>query len=142
MSLISLVYVSFAAHDMTDNELRELLEECRVANEPIHVTGMLLYRDGFFIQALEGEREAVEKLYESITRDPRHRNVTLIFKGDIHRRSFPNWTMGYHRIEQFDDSTLPGFTEFLDDRQDMSFFSAHPSRATHLLEVFKAQANY
>ena len=34
-----------------------------------------MYRDGFFIQALEGEEETVMSLYNKIKTDPRHRSV-------------------------------------------------------------------
>ncbi|NJO83577.1 MAG: BLUF domain-containing protein, partial [Blastochloris sp.] len=47
---------------MTDDQLREILVKARDKNRRLNVTGMLLYRDRFFIQALEGEQEVVEPL--------------------------------------------------------------------------------
>ncbi|MEM7363377.1 MAG: BLUF domain-containing protein, partial [Pseudomonadota bacterium] len=38
---------------------------------PAGVTGMLLYHEGSFLQALEGDRAVVEALYERIEEDPR-----------------------------------------------------------------------
>ena len=52
MSLYCLVYISLAIRKMSDAELSELLATCRKNNRKLEVTGLLLYRDGFFIQAL------------------------------------------------------------------------------------------
>ena len=41
---------------------------------------MLLYRDGFFIQALEGELDAIENLYAIIAKYERYKDVILVYK--------------------------------------------------------------
>ncbi|NJM34254.1 MAG: BLUF domain-containing protein, partial [Rhodomicrobium sp.] len=46
MSLITMVYVSAASENLTDEQLRELLAVCRRNNQRSHITGMLLYRNG------------------------------------------------------------------------------------------------
>ncbi|MFW5748702.1 MAG: BLUF domain-containing protein [Chloroflexota bacterium] len=137
MGLISLVYVSFAAHPMTDEELKGILKVARDNNEKLDVTGMLLYRDGFFIQALEGEESVVEPLYEKIAQDPDHRNVTLVYKNAIESRSFAGWSMGFNEIGHVSEEELPGFNNFLQDTLDMDYWAEQPSRATVLLETFK-----
>lgn len=137
MALISLVYVSFATEDMTDEELKDILEVSRENNKSKDITGMLLYRDRFFIQALEGEEEEVMPLYEAIKDDPRHRNVLLVYKNDIKSRTFSSWSMGFNKISDAQVEQMPGFTAFLSDPRDMSYFVEQPSRATTLLESFK-----
>jgi hypothetical protein len=139
MALISLVYVSVASHDMTDDDLKEILKEARDFNEPNNVTGMLLYRDGFFIQALEGEAEVVEPLYERIAEDPRHAKVLIVHKTEIDERSFSDWSMGFNKITDEAANQVEGFTSFLQNPGDMSFFTDHPSRATFLLDAFKSK---
>lgn len=142
MSLISLVYVSFESHPMSDQEIRDILVVSRENNRKLHITGMLLYRDGFFIQALEGDKEAVEELYDHIKADSRHENVTLVYKNDIQTRSFPRWSMGFNKIEQVDESQLPGFNNFLQEPEDMEYFTENPGRAANLLEAFKNQTYF
>lgn len=137
MALISLVYVSVAAQPMSDDQLQEILRESRDNNEPRSITGMLLYRDGFFIQALEGDEDAVIPLFESIRTDARHRNVLMVYKNRIESRTFSNWSMGFNKISDTQVEDLPGFTDFLTNPSDMSFFTDHPDRATGLLESFK-----
>ncbi|MDD1617775.1 MAG: hypothetical protein CG439_2841 [Methylococcaceae bacterium NSP1-2] len=75
MSLHCLVYVSIATRKMSDNDLQTLLEKARKKNEGSAITGMLLYRDGFFAQVLEGELKDIEDLFAIISRDERHRRL-------------------------------------------------------------------
>lgn len=137
MSLISLVYVSFASHLLEDDELKAILKTSRDNNPAKDVTGMLLYRDGFFIQALEGESDVVEPLYDKIKQDDRHKNVTLVYRTEIAKRTFPNWTMGFNRIEHIDLAKVEGYTPYLDKPFKPEAFVQNPSRATVLLQAFK-----
>ncbi|MCE7946275.1 MAG: BLUF domain-containing protein [Chloroflexi bacterium CFX4] len=136
MTLISLVYISFAKHPMSESELRALLEECRTNNEKLNVTGMLLYRNGFFIQALEGDEEVVEKLYAEILKDPRHQDILRVYKAPIMVRSFPNWTMGFNQISDQHRLDMEGYSDFL-ARPSAEYFAQQPSRAQILLESFR-----
>jgi hypothetical protein len=54
-----LVYVSAAVTWFSEAELRALLTGARFRNENADITGMLLYKDGNFMQALEGSEAAV-----------------------------------------------------------------------------------
>lgn len=138
MTLISLVYVSFARHPMSEDDLRALLEECRTNNEKLNVTGMLLYRNGFFIQALEGDEEVVEKLYAEILKDPRHQNVLRVYTASIKARSFPSWTMGFNYIGDQHHLDIEGYSDFL-VKPSAEYFTQQPSRAHMLLESFRNQ---
>jgi hypothetical protein len=137
MAIISLVYVSVSAHNLTDEELKEILEVSRQNNQALEITGMLLYRDGYFLQALEGEESTVMPLYERIRADDRHRRVLLIHKTTVQQRSFPDWSMGFNKISDEEAEALPGFTNFLQDPSDHTYFSQNPGRAVKLLESFK-----
>ena len=144
MSLITLVYVSFAEHTMTDSELRELLEESRQNNARLNITGMLLYRDGFFIQALEGEAEVVDELYANIAKDPRHTHVVTVYRNKITERSFGTWSMGFNilRDDALTEEQRDYFTDFLHDKKDMSRFVKNPGYASALLESFKERSYF
>ena len=65
-----LVYVSSATRPFSGEDLRVLLVTCRKDNTELGVKGMLLYKDGNFMQVLEGEEGAVRGLYERIAADP------------------------------------------------------------------------
>jgi hypothetical protein len=121
---------------MTDDDLRAILRKARDKNAGLGVTGMLLYRDGFFLQILEGEQAQVDELFAVIAADDRHRNVLKIEEHPISERTFGQWTMGFNPMDDLSAEDLEGFTDYL-ERQDASYFDDHPDRIYHLLERFK-----
>lgn len=96
--LITLVYISDAADDFTPARLVELLHESRTNNDRLGITGFLVYRDGTFIQILEGRRDDVRALYERISRDARHRGIRIVLEEEIDARRFEQWSMGHEPV--------------------------------------------
>jgi hypothetical protein len=137
MTLISLVYVSLAAHLMSEDELRELLRVSRDRNKQRNITGMLLYRDGFFIQVLEGKSDDVREVYNKICKDPRHKNIVKVYEQDISKRSFENWSMGFNHLRDLSPDEAEAFTEYLNEPDRTVFSSSQQERAKLLLERFK-----
>ena len=111
--LFHLVYVSSAARLMNDAELVELLRQCRDNNARRDVTGMLLYKDGNFIQALEGPERAVTELHARIARDPRHRQMITLLQEPTSERDFTGWSMGFRQLDALDGSDHEAFNTFL-----------------------------
>lgn len=141
MALIALTYVSAAQHMMTSPELLEILKVSKENNRPLNITGMLLYRDGYFIQVLEGEEAAVVELFEKISQDDRHHHVLEVSREVIDNRSFGDWSMGYTNLEELEDpKSIPGYVDFLNTPFSIEMFQKSPSRATRLLQLFKDQA--
>jgi len=83
---------------MGDDELLNLLQTARKKNFAHNVTGMLLYSEGTFIQALEGETEDLYKIYNAIQLDSRHRNIVLMITGMVEERIFPKWSMAFASV--------------------------------------------
>lgn len=111
--MIHLVYVSSATRHMSDTELENLLKECKENNKNRQVTGMLLYSDGNFIQALEGEKNTVENIYSSILNDERNKDNIIIEKDSILQRNFPNWSMGFQYLNNEHATIIDGYSDFL-----------------------------
>jgi hypothetical protein len=59
----------------------------------MNITGALVFGDDHFLQSLEGESEAVNRLYCKISRDTRHERVTLLSYEQISERAFTEWSM-------------------------------------------------
>jgi hypothetical protein len=142
MQLLSLVYSSTAVRDVDDAMLKEILNTAREKNSQSNITGMLLYRDGTFLQALEGEPDAVDALYARIARDSRHTNITVIHRGQIYARSFTQWAMGFNTISDEDLKRLPGYSNILGSAEDFAGLVARPGQASVLLEAFKDQSYF
>jgi len=107
--------------DFDRYELHKLLSQSRNKNQRLEITGMLLYANKKFIQALEGEKNQVLELYNVIMDDSRHFNVTTLMENEIDAREFPHWTMGYKNINSDVYKNIPGITLFLDDEAESPY---------------------
>jgi hypothetical protein len=134
---ISLVYVSTATIPFFRLDLRELLSKSRDHNVELGITGMLLFKDGNFLQVLEGEREKVRALYQKISGDPRHSKIATLFEGTSDRRDFPDWSMGFQDLGAPETMKIPGYSHFLNTSLTAADFSSDPGRAKTLLLLFK-----
>jgi len=92
-----LVYVSASAWAMSFDDLNAILDASRDNNRKLGVTGMLLHMDNGFLQVLEGPKEAVLEIYESIACDPRHTGVRILLERETDERLFEEWTMGFDK---------------------------------------------
>lgn len=91
-----------------------ILLKSRANNEKNGLVGVLYFGDNNFFQCLEGEQSAVEKLYEKLLLDPRHKDLQIIVKKPINTLSFSNWSMKYVPLESKMRSILTanGFKKF------------------------------
>ncbi|MDH3420512.1 MAG: BLUF domain-containing protein [Gammaproteobacteria bacterium] len=86
--LCHLIYVSTAVTPTDSEELAQLLRQSRARNKEPHITGMLLYKGGHFMQVLEGGRIAVQTVFASIRQDRRHENIDVLREEPIEQRAF------------------------------------------------------
>ena len=96
--LLSLVYVSRATSRLSRSDLLALRDQSNEANERAAITGLLLHREGRFLQDLEGAEERVLDLYARIRRDPRHSDVTLVWTQPVVDRRFDRWRMALAQL--------------------------------------------
>lgn len=99
MSVYSLVYSSAAelnADSAADRAMVDsILATARRRNAEIGVTGALLFTEGKFVQALEGDRDMVRATYDRIVGDPRHSGIEVLASQFGDRRRFKEWSMAY-----------------------------------------------
>lgn len=135
--MFSLVYVSSAIKPFTQPQLLQLLAQSRADNERCNVTGMLLYKNGNFMQVLEGEESDVRGVHKKISTDMRHRGLLVLLQRHQQARDFAAWSMGFRDLSSVASLSLPGYSEFMNlDLLDTHFFS-DPSNAQKLLLTFK-----
>ena len=137
MPLIHLIYVSSATHNFSKTELLALLEVSRRNNAPADITGLLLYRDGNFMQALEGEESTVTDTHARIAKDQRHSGLITLLRESISQRSFGEWSMGFRNLDSTEVRNVPGFSEFLNEDWKGRPIQETPLRALKLLQVFR-----
>lgn len=138
MSTHTLIYTSVASQKMTDNDLKDLLKKSRANNSSLGITGMLLYLDPFFIQVIEGDEMVIDKAFDTIKKDPRHYKVSIIYKKLIPRRLFPDWTMGFNKVNRESIEKIEGYSDFL-QKPSIEFFNKSPNKVFELLDMFKRE---
>ena len=97
MHLVRLVYYSECRLLGTGGTLLAGLKDLqRISsrnNARLGITGALALDDGWFVQALEGERTAVWRSFRTILDDARHDDVVLVASTPITSRLFGDWAM-------------------------------------------------
>jgi Sensors of blue-light using FAD len=89
----ALVYISWATQLMQAADLDRILLKARENNFQAGITGILLYRNGIFMQYIEGYRDTLQVLLEKLRHDPRHEDLTVMDFSPIDQRYFPAWEM-------------------------------------------------
>ena len=111
MSVSYLIYTSTSNHLLTLEDLGTLWEQAKGNNLKSNISGLLLYQEGIFMQMLEGELDNILRLYDKIQLDSRHVCEQKPITGEIPKRFFPGWSMGFKQIEQ--GQNLPSLKVFL-----------------------------
>lgn len=139
--LISLVYISTATAPLDDAALHGILTRARENNARLDVTGMLLYREGQFVQILEGASGAVHDLADEIRADPRHTDMSVILDEPIEAREFSDWSMGFQPMSTPRTALPDGFRDTFADL-DASAESTRIMRAVREISLwFRVRAS-
>lgn len=135
--MLSLIYVSSSIKQLSDAELLDILKVSRENNSSRDITGLLLYKGGNFMQALEGPEETVRALYEKIEQDPRHKDVSIISTEQIQARQFPAWEMAFTNLDNSEIRNEPGYSQFLENDFTDEVYRKNPLRAYIMLLTFR-----
>ena len=76
-------------------EVANILRASRANNPKAGLTGVLLFNGTTFLQVLEGPIAEIERLHETIARDRRHEEITLIDLVSIEVRDYDAWSMAF-----------------------------------------------
>ena len=100
-----LIYASKALVKMDYPQLRGVNDAAVRANSAKGVTGLLVYGQSCFLQALEGGRAEISETFNRIAKDKRHHDLVLIGMSDISERSFQDWAMRFVMIDGINGPT-------------------------------------
>ena len=109
--LVRLLYASRPAAPLTAAVVDAILVQSRAHNARLGITGILCYGRDTFLQVLEGGRDEVCELYNTIVRDDRHDHVRILCYEEIAERRFGNWTMGHVDVTTINPSLLLKYAE-------------------------------
>jgi hypothetical protein len=92
--LYNLVYCSRATAGVDDAAVARIVASARRRNPAMGITGLLVFGSSIFFQWLEGPRDNVLALMDTLKADPRHDQVvTLSQSEEVRERLFPEWDM-------------------------------------------------
>ena len=135
--MFHIIYLSSAVVPFSQADLQSLLGVSRRNNSALGVTGILLYKDGNFLQVIEGEKAVVDELYSKIARDGRHGGIMTFFREEIAEREFPDWSMAFRDLSTGNGDGAEGFSELMNaDWADLSLF---PDKVRAFMKMFVGQ---
>lgn len=135
--MIQVSYVSRTAQPMSAEELLVLLHQCRTNNEELGVTGMLLYGNGTFLQAIEGEEKIIDALVDRICDDPRHAAVQMLHRKEIVERQYAEWSMGFDEVSDEELEGVEGLRDFGAENFNFEYLVGHAPVLDTLLEHYR-----
>lgn len=92
--LDQILYCSLLSEPMTLAAIEQLTSTAASLNRMDHITGMLMYADGVFVQLIEGPREAVNHLWARILQDKRHMGIVQLYhRCEVESRVCEGWGM-------------------------------------------------
>ncbi|MGD9602828.1 MAG: BLUF domain-containing protein [Gammaproteobacteria bacterium] len=130
-------YASRAVRSFSAADLDDLLAKARANNLALGLTGLLVYSNGTFMQVVEGPAEAVDGMFRRIAGDPRH-ELLMEANRVIRERSFPEWQMGYVRLDAATASALPGYSAFFEPDFEPATLPAIDPTFRRLLDGLRA----
>lgn len=132
-----LIYTSTWTAEMSDQEIQSLRDSAWSRNKELGITGALWFKNGSFVQILEGKQDAVESLYERIAKDDRHECLQVVMTGNSSRRVFDSWYLAVGGV-------LNNETRFYQDLDELkkSKNIDEPQFRTELRRVSKDAADF
>lgn len=117
------VYASTGRVLFSDQQLNEMLAECRINNLINQINGLLIYGNQTFFQVIEGPKISVDDLWEKLQRDTRHTNVALLLSRKAPRLLFKDWSMAFEKMDSPLALQVVGLADLLSDYKDGLLFS-------------------
>ena len=135
--LVRLLYASRAVPAIDQDALVAILRKSKANNPGTGITGVLCFSEGIFLQVLEGGRQAVNQLYNRISADARHTDVTLLCYEEIGERRFACWSMGQVNMGRLNPALLLKYSE----KPTLDPFSVSGQVSLSLFEELMATAS-
>ncbi|MFN3349208.1 BLUF domain-containing protein [Pseudorhodoplanes sp.] len=109
--LVRCLYASRPAQPLKSELLDGILEQSRRNNPPRGITGLLSFTNDVFVQVIEGGRDEVCDLFNTLVRDDRHRHVRLLSYEEVGERRFPAWSMGQVNVGSLNRALLLKYSQ-------------------------------
>lgn len=124
--IYELCYTSAAKGILSSSNLSNIVKNARKKNKKYNVTGCLIYHEHQFYQILEGTKDDVLAIMNSIQEDQRHYDVKIVLEGYKSGRIFNKWEMGFiGNHESLPQGNFPKSVSFNLNIFKVKSFSSH-----------------
>ena len=111
-NVYTICYLSYSNENLNDDDISNLFASSSKKNEVNGITGILLHEMGKFFQVLEGEEVEVNRLYDIIKKDKRHRDLYLIFNRTTSFPVFKDYNSKFNIVKSYEDlSTIKAYLD-------------------------------
>ena len=124
-----LTYVSKSKIE-NDEDLSKLFIKSEESNRLNNISGMLIHKNSDFIQVLEGNKQVVTSLFNTIKNDNRHENIVIFYEKDIKKKYFEGFYMAFDYLS-FENTT------YFESLKDFNFDKILKSEKNVVLEILK-----
>lgn len=101
--LHELLYCSVLAPNQMPTVVGQIVAQARARNTERGLTGLLVFDGLHFCQHIEGPRDAVLKLLDSLRRDGRHTDLRVVYEGSRTERRYRRFDLGFAQSDADDD---------------------------------------
>lgn len=133
-ALSTIVYHSKAAVQFSELDLLYLLAESRARNRAEGITGLLVFDQGAFFQWIEGPNLPLQRIWNAIRKDVRHRDIQVLADNAIPVRVFQEWHMQFAHRDCKAARYIDGLIQASDDV--MERLHREPQQAPIILAEF------
>ncbi|MBJ6367826.1 BLUF domain-containing protein [Snuella sedimenti] len=119
--LKTICYISDSQNFKSEDNLLNLYNKAKTNNLKHNITGILIYKNGNFLQVLEGEQEMVDNTFKRISLDSRHKNIIKVINTTVEQRIFEDYNFGFTTIDNRNElNNLNDYLEWLKDADSKS----------------------
>jgi Sensors of blue-light using FAD len=108
VGLFRLIFVSDQV-DSSQMDTSQFVDEAKVANRKLGVTGALWFDGEHFLHLLEGSRAALNSLLLGAEKSPYHTDIDVICFGEVSQRIYGDWVLSYFGSETHNRSVAAQF---------------------------------
>ena len=114
------LYVSQSTipQDSAEDVLRNLVQEAKIKNQALGISGSLIFSGYRFAQSLQGHKSAVDSLMQRIAADTRHTHLCVAVDRPIDRRSYTAWGLHYSGPSKYVDRHMKAVMQSADGPRD------------------------
>jgi len=128
----SICYVSTIQSKVSSSELYEAFVSFKKKNIKNNISGVLLHKNGNFLQIIEGKKETIDALFSKIKIDKRHKHIITLIDFPIPHRLFEEYKTSFSIIDSPEEfKMLIEYTNWLKHAD-----SSCAKKAIKVLEAF------